>query len=692
MNRKIQVAAWLGATMLSAPVWAQDVDEVIVLSSPFQKSIDTVISTVEVIDAEALQSGLEGPIGNVLSALPGVDSAGFGPAVGQPLIRGLGGYRVDTMANGMTVADIVAAGSDHANALSLYDVDRLEVLKGPAALRYGAFAATGVVNSFNRHMQRDAEDATEVTLGYGDNADEAIGAFFARRGAFALSAFTQDADNITIPTHGETEAYHELHEEEEEEGGGHEEEALVDAEQEADDTQSESLGFTASAHFGDDETNLSVMARLHEQEYGVPGHAHGGVSAYIDMEQETLQARLMHNGAIWIFDSLQADLTFSTLDQTEFEGAEAGTVFDQDSLHLRTEGKAEINDWQTLIGFEYRDAELETTAAEHEGEESHGTYLPPSERTQYGLFGFGQNDTGDWLSELAGRFDNVELTSNPVAHDEEEAGEGEGHDEPFAGDVSFDLVNLSAGLARRLDNDWLIGGSISSTERAPSEVELFADGVHEAAGRFEEGDHTLDKETALATEVYLRRAWGLQSLRLALFKNDYSDFIYLKRNAALDITEGGETTPGYEYAQQDADVSGFEAEYLTDLQVAGRMLDVTLRYSTVEGELDDGSNIPAMPADKIGLGMAMSFDALRVSVDVENAADQDDTATGELKTDGYTNVDVSASYQPPQYEGLTIIASVRNATDEEIRQHASPLKDRLPEPGQDFRLTARYKF
>ena len=136
----------------------------------------------------------------------------------------------------------------------------------------------------------------------------------------------------------------------------------------------------------------------------------------------------------------------------------------------------------------------------------------------------------------------------------------------------------------------------------------------------------------------------------------------------------------------------FEAEYLTDLQVAGRMLDVTLRYSTVEGELDDGSNIPAMPADKIGLGLAMSFDALRVSVDVENAADQDDTATGELKTDGYTNVDVSASYQPPQYEGLTIIASVRNATDEEIRQHASPLKDRLPEPGQDFRLTARYKF
>ncbi|MGB1551178.1 MAG: TonB-dependent receptor plug domain-containing protein, partial [Parvibaculales bacterium] len=158
MNRKMQVAALLGATMLSTSVWAQETDEIIVLSSPFKKPATEVISTTEVVVADTLQPALGQPIGEVLSDLPGVDSAGFGPAVGQPVIRGLGGYRVDTMMNGMTIGDIAATGGDHANALSLYDTERVEVLKGPAALRYGAFAATGVVNSFNRHLNADTDE------------------------------------------------------------------------------------------------------------------------------------------------------------------------------------------------------------------------------------------------------------------------------------------------------------------------------------------------------------------------------------------------------------------------------------------------------------------------------------------------------------------------------------------------------
>jgi iron complex outermembrane receptor protein len=177
MNRKMQVAALLGATMLSTSVWAQEVDEVIVYSSPFKKAATDVISTTEILDADMIGAQVNGPIGDILTKLPGVSNAGFGPAVGQPVIRGLGGYRIDVMQNGMTVGDIAASGSDHANAVSLFDANRVEVLKGPAALRYGAFAATGVVNSFNRHLDGDAEDGSDILVEYGDNADETITAF-----------------------------------------------------------------------------------------------------------------------------------------------------------------------------------------------------------------------------------------------------------------------------------------------------------------------------------------------------------------------------------------------------------------------------------------------------------------------------------------------------------------------------------
>ena len=205
MNRKMQVAALLGATMLGTSAWAQETDEIIVLSSPFKKAATDVISTTEILTAEDLQAQIDGPLGNVLDVLPGVSSAGYGPAVGQPVIRGLGGYRVDTMTNGMTIGDISSTSGDHTNVMSLFDTERVEVLKGPAALRYGAYAATGVVNGFNRHLNADTEEGTDVSFSFGDNADETITTFFTRQGQFSLSAISQDAENITIPTHAESD-------------------------------------------------------------------------------------------------------------------------------------------------------------------------------------------------------------------------------------------------------------------------------------------------------------------------------------------------------------------------------------------------------------------------------------------------------------------------------------------------------
>jgi iron complex outermembrane receptor protein len=522
MNRKMQVAALLGATMLNTSVWAQEVDEIIVLSSPFKKAATGVISTTEILTAEDIRAEIDGPLGNVLDSLPGVSSAGYGPAVGQPVIRGLGGYRVDTMTNGMTIGDISSTSGDHTNVMSLFETERIEVLKGPAALRYGAYAATGVVNSFNRHLNADTEEGTDISFSFGDNADETITAFFTRQGQFSLSAISQDAGNITIPTHAETEAYHELHEED----GDDDEEHLTEGEQEAANTESESSGFTAAGHFGDDETNLSIMLSSHEMDYLVPhdhGHEEEGEDdddgeehhdeeggADISLEQQTIHARLMHNGPIGPFNGFRGDLTSTTFEQTETVEEEDElhmSMFEQDSLHLRGEFTGAFNDWQTLVGLEFRDVELTAPHHEEEGEddseeeeEEHG-YLPNTERSQYGLFAFAERERNGWLTELAVRFDSIEQDSFHEEADENAS-------------VSHDLTNISVGLAKKLDGNLLLGSSVSSTERAPSQTELFAEGVHHAVGRYEAGDPTLGKETALATELYLRLIGAITAFAL----------------------------------------------------------------------------------------------------------------------------------------------------------------------------------
>ena len=702
MNRKMQVAALLGATMLGTSAWAQKTDEIIVLSSPFQKAAIEIISTTEILTAEDIQNNIDGPLGNLLDSLPGVSSAGYGPAVGQPVIRGVGGYRVDVMQNGMTIGDISSTSGDHTNTMSLFDTERVEVLKGPAALRYGAYAATGVVNGFNRHLNGDAEEGNDVLFGFGDNANETITGFFTRQGQFSLSAFSQDADNITIPTNGESKAYHEREcEHEQEENENYVCPAYTDeGEQEAGNTESEATGFTAAGHFGDNETSLSVMLSSQEMDYRVP-HGHGNEGADISLEQQTIHARVMHNGAFGPFNSFRGDLTSTTFEQTET--ADEVSEFEQDSLHLRGEFTGALNDWQTMVGLEFRDNEL--TAPEHEEENAdpqqpeeheHG-FLPNTERSQYGLFAFAERERNDWLTELAIRIDSIDQDS---FHDEADENAS----------VSHDLTNISAGLARKLDGELLLGGSVSSTERAPSQVELFAEGEHHAVELYEVGDATLDKETSLSTELYIRKAWENGQLRVAIFNNDYSDFIYMQYGECADVREV--ETPGQDpcegvddhlqhinYVQGDAELTGYELEYKTGFGLGERMVDTTFSYSTVEGELSEGGNLPAIPADKIGVSFATNIGAAFVLLDIENVADQDDAALNEagdeddeLATDGYTSVDISANWKPAAYEGLTLTAAVRNVTDEEIRQHTSPLKDKLPEAGQDIRLTAHYKF
>ena len=686
MTRALLLGATLSST-LALSAHSQSVDELIVLSSPGQKPVNEVISTTEILSGDALQAALDKPIGDALSGLPGVDSAGYGPAVGQPLIRGLGGYRVDTMVNGMSLGDIAAVGGDHANGLSLFDTERVEVLKGPAALRYGAFAATGVVNSFNRHMN-NGDDTTDLVFGYGDNAEETMTALFARRGGYAVSAFSQDADPFTAPTHAESDRQIAHEREHAIAEGNTPEEHPAHADTEVDNSQNESTGFTVSGHYGDEATNLSLMLSTLNMEYGVPGaHAHGGGAVEetsIDLEQQTIHARLRQQLSGDVFNSLQSDLTITELEQEEGD-ADEGTTFDQDNLQLRVEAAGSAGDWQTLIGFEYRENELGTVSR---GAEAHG-YVPDTERSQYGLFAFAERESNDWLTELALRMDSVEQDSS---HDD--ASENE--------NASHDLTNISAGLARKMGNGLLLGGSVSSTERAPSQVELFAEGEHHALSRIEMGNEKLDKETSLSTELYLRRDLGMSSLRFAVFQNDFSDFIYLKRNDAHAERED-ENDPnseievyGYDYAQQDAELTGYELQYNTMFGA----VDATLSYSAIEGELADGGNLPSIPPEKIGLSLATNIGPARVTLDIENAADQNDVATNqaddeeddELATDGFTSVDISASWQPEAYDGLTITGAIRNITDEEIRHHASPLKDRVPEAGQDIRVTARYRF
>ena len=67
-------------------VCQQEIDEVVVYSNPYKKSVDKVISTVDIFDQEEISSSSDLSLGSLLVKLPGLDSSGYGPKVGQPII------------------------------------------------------------------------------------------------------------------------------------------------------------------------------------------------------------------------------------------------------------------------------------------------------------------------------------------------------------------------------------------------------------------------------------------------------------------------------------------------------------------------------------------------------------------------------------------------------------------------------
>ncbi|UOQ65777.1 TonB-dependent receptor [Hymenobacter volaticus] len=91
--------------------------------------------------------------GNLVDAavkgVPGLSAVTTGPNISKPFIRGLGYNRVLTLYNGLR-QEGQQWGDEHGIEIDQYDIDRIEVVKGPASLIYGSDAVAGVINMLPR--------------------------------------------------------------------------------------------------------------------------------------------------------------------------------------------------------------------------------------------------------------------------------------------------------------------------------------------------------------------------------------------------------------------------------------------------------------------------------------------------------------------------------------------------------------
>jgi len=135
---------------LSCQVQPVRLEGIIVTGTPVPRTVGSEASFVTVLDGEELRARGVSRVAEALAEVPGlvvVQNGSYG-SVTSTFFRGSEADHVKVLVDGVEVNQ--AGGSYDFSSLPLFDVERIEVARGPASALYGSDAVAGVINVFTR--------------------------------------------------------------------------------------------------------------------------------------------------------------------------------------------------------------------------------------------------------------------------------------------------------------------------------------------------------------------------------------------------------------------------------------------------------------------------------------------------------------------------------------------------------------
>ena len=159
------------AASTPAHLAAQALEEVIVTAQHREESLQDVPIAITAIGSEELRAADISDLNAISLRTPGFSMGSFTPAQPQLYIRGIGS-NADGASEDQSVVifvDGVYLGRTAGQAFDLFDLERIEVLRGPQGTLYGKNAAGGALNIITQKPSDEFEGAVEVSggdLGY----------------------------------------------------------------------------------------------------------------------------------------------------------------------------------------------------------------------------------------------------------------------------------------------------------------------------------------------------------------------------------------------------------------------------------------------------------------------------------------------------------------------------------------------
>ncbi|MEH3147321.1 MAG: TonB-dependent receptor [Methylobacterium frigidaeris] len=671
-----------------SPIVAAPAGSAVRAASPFQAGVLPVVantfSPVTVVTDADIVREQPRTLGDALFDRPGLSATTYAPgAASRPIIRGLDTTRVRIQENGIGSQDVSDLGEDHAVPINPLVNRRIEVIRGPAALRYGSQAIGGVVSAENDRIPTVISPngvAAQVLGGYSAVDNGRNGAATLEAGGenvvMHLDGFRTAADSYSTPLGVQR------------------------------NSANESQGGAVGMSYVFDRGFVGLSFSHYDALYQIPGGEAAENRTRLDPTQDKLQARGEYRPLDGPFAAIRFWLGGATYRHNEIGIGEDGIDGIQATFKNRqAEGRIELQHvpvvlpFGTLTGALGFQSDRRVIATQGEG------FLPPTDsRSTAGyLFEELALPTGTRL-QAAGRIEGARSTGLATRFPADYL-PVEGVEPPEVGRRRhFAPKSASFGILQDLPNDFVASLTGQYVERAPSAFELYSRGPHDATGTFEIGDPNLRRERARTIEASLRRAVGPFRFDATGYYTRYTGFIYkrLTGNRCDDDFSScgsGDELDQIVYSQQNATFYGAEiAAQLDVVPVGNGFAGIEGQFDSVRATFDDGTNVPRIPPYRVGGGVFVRADGWFARLNLLHAFSHTQTAPFETFTPGYNNLRAEVSYTKPLDPSVygasevTLGLQGNNLLDDVIRNSASFKKDEIVLPGRNVRLflTARF--
>jgi iron complex outermembrane receptor protein len=691
-------------------------------------------ATVTVVPNEEIRRQGTAQLGDLLFSKPGITGSTFAPgAASRPIIRGLDVNRVGIVENGTNANGASDLGEDHFVPVDPLATNQVEVIRGPAALRYGSTSIGGVVSATNNRIPdavplcaaapfqtyglpakaplasveappcvavetRTAVNSVDRGVDGGILIDAGAGNF-----AVHADAFGRKASDYSIPSYP----------------------YLFDPTLPFNGQQPNSAMQASGGSIGGSYIFnggfIGAAITQNDTLYRIPGIDGAEHQTRIDAHQTKFTSKGEYRP-----DAAAIDAIRFWAGATDYRHNEIGLgdPADPTTLGVRQtftnreqEGRLEVQMMPfnarfaaitTAFGLQAGHQELTAPSPDDPGSPINGLFDPNRNNRVAGYVFNELKFSETTKAQIAGRIEHVNLSGMtpafiPEVFDLNVDPAAIGPATPR--NLNFTPKSASIGLIQNLPWDLVALITGQYVERAPKPAELFSRGGHDATATFDIGNPNLSIETAMSVEAGLRRATGPLRFELTGYYTKFNGFIFRRLNGNTCEDNVCQLGPGLElnqaiYSQRDATFRGGEFQFQYDVvQVWNGMFGIEGQYDIVRATFEDGTNVPRIPPQRLGGGVFYRDANWFARVNLLHAFAQNDIAViGETPTAGYNLLKAEVSYNTKldaSWFGareMTVGLLGNNLLNENIRNSVSYTKDQVLLPGIGVRAFANLKF